>query len=108
MNKGQKILKSAKKIIPGGNQLLSKRPEMFAPNVWPAYFSKAKGCEIWDLENRKYFDFAGMGVTACLLGYADNFVNKKVKATIDKASLTTLNSIDEIKLAKNLIWQPSR
>ena len=69
MNKGQKILKSAKKIIPGGNQLLSKRSEMFAPNVWPAYFSKAKGCEIWDLENRKYFDFAGMGVTACLLGY---------------------------------------
>ncbi len=103
MNKGQKILKSAKKIIPGGNQLLSKRSEMFAPNVWPAYFSKAKGCEIWDLENRKYFDFAGMGVTACLLGYADNFVNKKVKATIDKASLTTLNSIDEIKLAKKLL-----
>ena len=83
MNKGQKILKSAKKIIPGGNQLLSKRSEMFAPNVWPTYFSKAKGCEIWDLENKKYFDFAGMGVTACLLGYADNFVNKKVKATID-------------------------
>ena len=103
MNKGQKILKSAKKIIPGGNQLLSKRSEMFAPNVWPAYFSKAKGCEIWDLENRKYFDFAGMGVTACLLGYADNFVNKKVKATIDKASLTTLNSIDEIQLAKKLL-----
>ena len=103
MNKGQKILKSAKKIIPGGNQLLSKRSEMFAPNVWPTYFSKAKGCEIWDLENRKYFDFAGMGVTACLLGYADNFVNKKVKDTIDKASLTTLNSVDEIKLAKKLL-----
>ena len=103
MNKGQKILKTAKKIIPGGNQLLSKRSEMFAPNVWPNYFSKAKGCEIWDLENKKYYDFAGMGVTACLLGYADNFVNKKVKATIDKASLTTLNSIDEIKLAKKLI-----
>tara|TARA_B100001057_G_scaffold52754_1_gene46919 strand:+ start:798 stop:2108 length:1311 start_codon:yes stop_codon:yes gene_type:complete len=103
MNKSQKILKSAKKIIPGGNQLLSKRSEMFAPNVWPTYFSKAKGCEIWDLENRKYFDFAGMGVTACLLGYADNFVNKRVKATIDKASLTTLNSVDEIKLAKKLL-----
>ena len=46
MNKGQKILKSAKKIIPGGNQLLSKRSEMFAPNVWPNYFSKAKGEEV--------------------------------------------------------------
>ena len=69
------------------------------PQYLANYFSKAKGCEIWDLENKKYYDFAGMGVTACLLGYADNSVNKKVKATIDKA-LTTLNSIDEVKLAK--------
>ena len=103
MNKGQKLLKKAKKILPGGNQLLSKRAEMFAPNIWPSYFTKAKGCEIWDLEKKKYFDFAGMGVTACTLGYADNFVNKKVKAAIDKASLTTLNSLDEIKLAENLV-----
>ncbi len=103
MVRSQKILKKAKKILPGGNQLLSKRSEMFAPNIWPNYFLKAKGCEIWDINNKKYYDFAGMGVTACLLGYADDFVNKKVKSTIDKASLTTLNSIDEIKLAKKLI-----
>lgn len=103
MNKGQKLLKKAKKIIPGGNQLLSKRSEMFAPNMWPTYFKKAKGCEIWDLTGKKYYDFAGMGVTACLLGYADNYVNKKVKLAIDKASLTTLNSKDEIKLAESLI-----
>ena len=29
LNKGQKLWKKAKKIIPGGNSLLSKRPEMF-------------------------------------------------------------------------------
>ncbi len=103
MNKGQRLLKQAKKILPGGNQLLSKRAEMFAPNLWPTYFLKAKGCEIWDLENKKYLDFAGMGVTACLLGYANEYVNKKVKLAIDKANLTTLNSEDEIKLAKKLI-----
>ena len=51
MINSQKILKNSKKIIPGGNQLLSKRSEMFAPNVWPNYFKKAKGCEIWDLNN---------------------------------------------------------
>ena len=103
MNKGQKLLIKAKQILPGGNQLLSKRAEMFAPNIWPSYFTKAKGCKIWDLENKEYFDFAGMGVTACTLGYADNFVNQKVKAAIDRASLTTLNSLDEIKLAENLL-----
>ena len=98
MNSNQKLLKKAKKIIPGGNQLLSKRAEIFAPNIWPTYFKKAKGCEIWDLNGKKYYDFAGMGVTACILGYADNYVNTKVKLAIDKASLTTLNSTDEIKL----------
>ena len=29
--KGQKLWKKAKKIIPGGNMLLSKRAEMFLP-----------------------------------------------------------------------------
>ena len=44
MNRGQKLLKKAKKIIPGGNQLLSKRSEMFLPGYWPTYYKKAKGC----------------------------------------------------------------
>jgi len=45
--KGPKLWDKAKKIIPGGNMLLSKRAEMFLPEHWPAYFSKAKtlcGC----------------------------------------------------------------
>ena len=36
----------AKKIIPGGSQLLSKRSEMFLPNQWPAYYQKAKGVDV--------------------------------------------------------------
>ena len=34
----------AKQLIPGGTQLLSKRPEMFAPGLWPAYAREARGC----------------------------------------------------------------
>ena len=34
--------------------LLSKRPEMFLPDLWPAYYSKASGCEVWDLDGKKY------------------------------------------------------
>ena len=33
MNKTQELYKKAKKLIPGGSQLLSKRPEMLAPDV---------------------------------------------------------------------------
>ena len=50
MNKtGQKLYSKAKKIILGGNMLLSKRPELTLPNFWPTYYSKAKGIFVWDL-----------------------------------------------------------
>ena len=50
-----------KEIIPGGNMLLSKRPEMFLPDYWPAYFSKTEGCYVWDLDGKRYTDFSLMG-----------------------------------------------
>lgn len=66
----QKRYEYAKTRIPAGTQLLSKRPEMFLPDYWPAYFSKAKGCECWDLDGRHYYDMTTNGIGACLLGFA--------------------------------------
>lgn len=53
--KSQQLYVEAKKIIPGGGQLLSKRPEQFLPDYLPAYYSKAKGCYVWDLDGNKIF-----------------------------------------------------
>ena len=103
MNKGQKLLKKAKKIIPGGNQLLSKRSEIFLPGMWPTYYKKAKGCKVWDLNNKMYYDFAGMGVTACVLGYSDNDINKSIIEGLKKGSMCTLNATEEIDLANELL-----
>ena len=50
---------------------LSKKPEMFLPNLWPSYFSKSKGCYVWDLDNNKYLDVSLMGVGTNVLGYAN-------------------------------------
>lgn len=103
MNKGQILLKKAKKIIPGGNQLLSKRSEIFLPGLWPTYYKKAKGCKVWDLNNNMYYDFAGMGVTACVLGYADNDISKSLNEGIKNGSMCTLNATEEVDLAKELL-----
>ena len=62
MGSGQKLWKRAKEIIPGGNMLLSKRSEMFLPEKWPSYFSKSKGCKVWDLDNNEYIDMSIMGI----------------------------------------------
>ena len=95
-----KIWSAAKKVIPGGNGLLSKRPERFTKKYWPTYFSKADGINIWDLNKKKYTDMSIMGIGTSTLGYRNYLVDKKVKSAIDKSVNTTLNSIDEYLLAK--------
>ena len=70
ISSGQKLWKKSKKIIPGGTMLFSKRPDLFLPDKWPTYYSKAKGCKIWDLDGKRYFDLSLMGIGTNVLGYA--------------------------------------
>ena len=103
LNSGFKLWLKAEKLIPGGNSILSKRPERYAGKLWPTYFKKSKGCEIWDLENRKYYDFAQMGIGASILGYSNTELNKYIKKKIDSGISTTLNSYEEVDLAQKLL-----
>ena len=102
-SKGPKLYIKAKKLIPGGTQLLSKRPEMFAPDIWPAYYSKAEGCRVWDLDNREYIDMSIMAVGACILGYADKDVDNAVIESVRKGVNSSLNCPEEVELAEALI-----
>ena len=97
--KGQLLYRKAKLRIPGGTQLFSKRPEMFLPEQWPSYYSKAKGVEVWDLDGNKYIDMSYMGIGACILGYADSDVDNAVRGAIDSGSTCTLNCPEEVELA---------
>ena len=103
MGTGQKLWNRAKKIIPGGNMLLSKRAEMFLPDLWPAYFSKAKGCKVWDLDGNEYIDMSIMGIGTNILGYGHPEVDEAVKKTVDLGNMSTLNCPEEVYLAEKLI-----
>ena len=103
MGTGQKLWKRAKQIIPGGNMLLSKRAEMFLPDQWPAYFSKAKGCKVWDLDGNEYIDMSIMGIGTNILGYGHQEVDDAVRKTIDAGNMSTLNCPEEVYLAEKLI-----
>ena len=102
-NKTQLTWRKAKKIIPGGNMLLSKRPEIFLPNKWPAYFKKADGCFVTDLDNKRYLDMSLMGVGTCVLGYSNKEVDRAVAENIKKGNMSTLNCEEEYLLAKKLL-----
>ena len=61
-----------------GNMLLSKRAEMFLPTKWPSYFTRAKGCKVWDLDGREFIDMSIMGTGTNLLGYGNPEVDSAV------------------------------
>lgn len=103
MNKGQKLWRRAKGIIPGGNMLLSKRAEMFLPDNWPAYYSKSKGCKVWDLDNKEYVDVSIMGIGTNTLGYGHEEVDDSVRKVISNGNMSTLNCPEEVYLAEELI-----
>ena len=102
MGQSQDLYKRAKQLIPGGTQLLTKRPELFLPEYWPAYYLRAKGCDVWDLDENRFTDMSYMGVGACILGYADEDVDNSVKAAIDQGSMATLNCPEEVELSELL------
>ncbi len=103
MGRGQELYKHAKTVIPGGTQLLSKRPEQYLPEQWPAYYSKAKGCKVWDLDGNEYVDVCYMGIGANVLGYSFDAVDDAAKNAIDAGGMCTLNAPEEVALADKLL-----
>ncbi len=104
---GQELWRRAKRVIPGGNMLLSKRAEMFLPEKWPAYFSRAKGCRVWDLDGRELIDMSIMGVGTNLLGYGHPEVDAAVAAVVAGGNMSTLNCPEEVWLAERLVGMHS-
>jgi glutamate-1-semialdehyde 2,1-aminomutase len=100
---GQKLWKRAQRSIPGGNMLLSKRAEMFLPEQWPTYFSKARGCTIWDLDGKQYVDVSLMGIGTNTLGYGDPDIDEAVRTVIDAGNMSSFNCPEEVYLAERLV-----
>ncbi len=103
MGKGQELYKKAKSLIPGGTMLLSKRPELFLPEQWPSYFSKAKGCKVWDLDGKEYIDVSIMGIGTNILGYGNEEVDMAVLNTVRNGNMSTFNCPEEVYLAEKLV-----
>jgi len=100
MSLGYKKWKYAETVIADGNMLLSKRPDYFLPYKWPTYYSKAKGCSVWDLDGKRFDDFSAMGIGTSLLGYSNRVINKKVMSAVKKGVASTLNCYEDVDLAE--------
>lgn len=103
LNKSSRHWNKAKEFIPDGNNFLSKRIDINSVKNWPAYYSKAKNCFIWDLDGVRYIDFGLMGVGTNVLGYNNSKINNEVKKSIDKSNMSSLNCPEEVDLAEKLV-----
>jgi glutamate-1-semialdehyde 2,1-aminomutase len=103
MTTGEKLWRRAKKVIPGGNMLLSKRTEQHLQKGWPSYFSRARGCRVWDLDDNEYIDAGLFGIGTNILGFGHPKVDEAVMRVIQAGNMSTFNCPEEVYLAEKLV-----
>jgi glutamate-1-semialdehyde 2,1-aminomutase len=96
------LYREALEIIPGGTQLISRRPQLYAPGLTPPYVARGKGAHFWDLDGNEYLDLM-MCVGASILGYADDVIDAAVIAQIRDGTAYSISHPLEVELARELI-----
>ena len=61
------LYRRALELIPGGTQLVSRRPTRYANGVSPVYAARGKGARFWDVDGNEYIDWVS-GIGAIILG----------------------------------------
>jgi glutamate-1-semialdehyde 2,1-aminomutase len=89
-------------LIPGGTQLISRRPTRFACGVSPVYAASGKGARIRDVDGHEYIDWVS-GIGAIILGYCDGVVDAAVCEQISRGINFSISHELEIELAEELI-----
>lgn len=101
MNKKIEYLNECLQYIPSASQTLSKNPAQFVIGVTPVAITKAEGCYLWDIEGNKYLDTI-LALGPMIFGYSCKRIDDAVKEQIDRGTIFSLPSENELELAKLL------
>jgi len=102
IKKSLELYKRISKVIPGGSQTTSKRPENFAFGAFPIFLEKGKGSHVWDVDGNEYIDYI-MSLGPITLGYCYPVINEAVKAQLEEGSIFSLPHRLEIEAAEAII-----
>ncbi len=100
--KSQQLYRRAREIILGGTQTLSKQPERFDAERFPAYIDHGRGCRLWDLDGNEFIDFV-MALGPVVLGYCYGAVDDAVRRQLSRGVIFSGNSPLEVELAERLV-----
>ena len=104
--RSMELYERAMRVIPGGTQLISRRPNRVAYGVSPVYASRAKGARFWDVDGFEYIDWIS-GIGSILLGYADPVVDDAVQKQICLGAIYSVNHELEVELAEEWFAMPN-
>lgn len=93
----RRLWQQALRLIPGGSQA-TRRPECAD---WPAYFTRAHGCRMWDVDGNEYIDYL-CSIGPIILGYAYPRVEAAVRAMMRSAYQSSMNHPVQLELARLL------
>ena len=91
IEKSNKYLKKAKKIIPGLSQTFSKAPYSYVEGVYPSYVEKGLGSHIIDVDGNEYIDYV-LALMPVILGYQDSDVDEAIKSQLKRGIIFSLPS----------------
>lgn len=95
------LYRRALELIPGGTQLVSRRPTRYANGISPVYAAAARGARFWDVDGNEYIDWVS-GIGSIILGYCDPVVDDAVREQMARGTVYSINHELEIELAEEL------
>jgi glutamate-1-semialdehyde 2,1-aminomutase len=97
MNRSKGLFEQARRLCPGGVHSNARYLEPY-----PLYFSKAKGCYIWDVDGKKYMDFH-VSHGAVALGHGDDEVTREVAQVLENGLLCGIETELAIDVTQRLV-----
>lgn len=103
LEKSKKLFAHAMEIIPGGTNTNAKRVyNLLDVEHFPAYIERAEGAYVWDIDGNKYIDYIA-ALAPINIGYNHPRIKAKIIEQLDKGSLFSLPSPNEVELSEMLI-----
>jgi glutamate-1-semialdehyde aminotransferase len=96
------LFAEAERLIPGGSQTNSKRPQLYAYGAYPIYAQRALGCRVWDVDGHEYIDFV-MALGPVTLGYCYPAVDEAIRSQLARGILFGLLSPLEVEVSRRLV-----
>ena len=103
LERSKKLFTHALEIIPGGTNTNAKRVyNLLDVESFPAYIERGDGAYVWDIDGNKYIDFIA-ALAPINIGYSHPRINVRIIEQLEKGTLFSLPSPNEVELSEMLI-----